>query len=338
MPPSENFRTPPVIACIWDFDKTLIPNYMQQPLFDAYGVDGERFWKEVNKLPELYKKCGVRVSKDTVYLNHLLSYVKNGPMRGLSNKKLFELGKQLKFYPGLPKFFDTLRAIPQENELFARHEIQLEHYVVSTGLAELIKGSEIAEHVDDIYGCEFIEAPLPPHFSAQDELLLEGGEAEISQIGVMVDNTIKTRFIFEINKGVNKYPDIDVNATMREEDRRVPIDHMIYVADGPSDVPVFSVVRGHGGKAYAVYASGNKAEFAQNDALLQSGRINAYGPADYRIESTTATWLKMHVELLCEQIVREHENAIESRTSRPPRHLHREDQKGSFSDKQKSFF
>jgi len=198
----------------------------------------------------------------------------------------------------------------------------VEHYIVSTGLAEMIRGSEIAPFVEDIYGCEFVENPPPPHFSRQDEMALEGADWEIAQIGVMVDNTIKTRFIFEINKGSNKNPAIDVNAVVRAEDRRVPIKNMIYIADGPSDVPVFSVVRRNGGKTYAVYDPASPAEFAQNDGLLQVGRIHAYGPADFRPESSTAQWLKMHVLGICERIAREREDSVAARVAHPPRHLH----------------
>ena len=94
-----------IIACVWDFDKTLIPGYMQTPLFDAFGIDEKLFWKEVNALPEIYQKKGTRVSSDTIYLNHLISYVKNGILEGLTNAKLRELGKALKFCPGLPELF-----------------------------------------------------------------------------------------------------------------------------------------------------------------------------------------------------------------------------------------
>ena len=82
-----------IVACIWDFDKTLIPGYMQTPLFKHYGINENVFWKEVNELPDLYGGRGMRVSSDTIYLNHLLSYVKNGPLRGLTNKKLEELSE-----------------------------------------------------------------------------------------------------------------------------------------------------------------------------------------------------------------------------------------------------
>ena len=89
-----------IIACVWDFDKTLIDGYMQTPIFEEYGVDEALFWKEVNMLPEIYAKKGIRVSPESVYLNHLLSFVKNGKMSGLSNSKLRELGGHLQFCAG----------------------------------------------------------------------------------------------------------------------------------------------------------------------------------------------------------------------------------------------
>ncbi len=315
-----SLRTREIIACIWDFDKTLIKGYMQEAIFRHYGIDGKTFWDEVKALPDLYERRGLKVSRETIYLNHLLSFVRTGPLKGLNNAMLRRLGGDLPLYPGLPEFFDELRQLVRGRE-FRQHDIQLEHYIVSTGLAEMIRGSAVAPYVDGIYGCEFVENPLPAYFSRQKELELET-EREISQIGVIVDNTIKTRFVFEINKGSNKNPEIDVNAVMRPEDRRVPLRNMIYVADGPSDVPVFSVVRKGGGRTYAVYNPDNADEFAQNDMLLQVGRIHAYGPADYRPASSTALWLKMHVKQICERIIREHEEILASRVALPPRHLH----------------
>jgi len=118
---------------------------------------------------------------------------------------------------------------------------------------------------------------------------------------------------------------IDVNASMARVDRRVAIDRMIYTADGPSDVPVFSVVKSNGGKAYAVFNPDSEAEFAQNDALLHAGRIHAYGPADYQAKSTTAKWLRMHVRQICNRVVDECEESLSAKVGRPPRHLHAED-------------
>lgn len=321
----KNLHRQNIVACIWDFDKTLIPGYMQAPIFEAYGIDQDAFWREVIELPKIYAERGTRVSSDTVYLNHLLSYVKNGPLKGLTNQRLRELGKELVFYPGLPELFEQLKAVASSQAAFRKHNITLEHYIISTGLAEMIRGSAIAPYVDDIFGCEFIEAPLPPHYSSQDELPLQM-EFEISQVGTIVDNTIKTRFIFEINKGSNKNPQIDVNASMARVDRRVPIDRIIYTADGPSDVPVFSVVKGNGGKAFAVFNPDSDAEFAQNDALLHARRIHAYGPADYTEKSTTAKWLRMHVQKICQAIVDECEHALSKNVGSAPRHLHDDDE------------
>ena len=132
-----------VVACVWDFDKTLIPAYMQSPLFLNYGVNEKNFWSEVNQLPLFYANRGLSVSSETIYLNHLLSYVKSGHFRGLTNHKLFELGNELEFCKGLPTFFSELANIPKE-EPFVNQDFKLEHYIISTGLAPMIRGSLIA--------------------------------------------------------------------------------------------------------------------------------------------------------------------------------------------------
>lgn len=309
-----------VLACVWDFDKTLIPGYMQTPLFRAYGVDEEAFWREVNQLPALYARKGIRTSKDTVYLNHLLSYVKNGALRGLTNRRLRELGAEIALAPGLPDFLPALQAHARAAGARAGLEVTLEHYVVSTGLAEMIRGTALAPHVAAIYGCEFLEQPLPPHFTRQDELTLDL-PTEISQVAAMVDNTVKTRFLFEINKGTSKDPSIDVNAVIRAEDRRIPFESMLYVADGPSDVPVFSLLRKAGGKTYAVFHPEHEAEFAQCDALLQTGRVHGYGPIDYTESSLTTRWIRHAVAGMVERLVAERRHALDRRVAPPPRHL-----------------
>lgn len=313
-----------IVACIWDFDKTLIPGYMQWPIFEHYGVDEKRFWQEVNQLPELYRKQGQQVSADIMYLNHILTYVRHGKFPNLNNGLLRKLGGKLEFYQGLPDFFEKLKQIPQSNARYARYEIKLEHYIISTGLAEMIRGSRIARHVEAIYGCELIENPLPPEFGKQPEFEIEGPR-EVAQIGQLVDNTQKTRYIFEINKGTNKIETIDVNSRVAPEDRRVPIRNMIYVADGPSDVPVFSVVRKHGGKAYAVYEPKNEKEFEQNDALRSAGRVDHFGRADFREKSDTYMWLTTHVRQICDRVVEECERTLNYRVGRPPQHIHREE-------------
>jgi len=201
----------------------------------------------------------------------------------------------------------------------------LEHYIISTGLAAMIRGSIIAPHVENIYGCEFIEDPFLPHYLDQQDLGLHH-DRDISQIGVVIDNTIKTRYIFEINKGCNKNAEINVNSNIKHSDRRIPFRNMIYVADGPSDIPVFSVVKNSGGKTFAVYDLESQEEFAQNDRLLQSGRIHAYGPTNFEETSNTGMWLKMHVSAICDRIVEDRELAVNRKVGKPPRHIHKDEQ------------
>ena len=313
-----------IVACVWDFDKTLIKGYMESPIFRYFGVDEKSFWNEVNALPDTYRKQGQRVSSDILYLNHLLTYVRNGLMKGLNNELLFKLGAKLDFYPGIPEFLHELKELVHCKEEYVKHHIKLEHFIVSTGLGEMIRGSKIAPVVDGIYGCEYIENALQPGFLNQSEFHLPAAR-EISQIGQVVDNTTKTRFVFEIKKGCNKNPEIDVNSKIKPDDQRVPIPNMIYIADGPSDVPVFSVVKKFGGRSFAVYDGDSAAAFAQNDKLLQVGRIHAYGPANYTSLSSTYMWIKMHVLQICDRIVRDRDHLMAMRVVQPPKHIHEDD-------------
>ena len=308
-----------IIACVWDFDKTLIPGYMQTPLFEHYSIDEQKFWKEVNELPALYSKRGLTISSDTIYLNHLLSYVKNGPLRGLTNQKLLEFGSELEFCVGLPALLRKLMEISQDQE-FKSYDFKVEHYVISTGLAQIIRGSKIFHLVEDVFACEFIESPGPPNFMNQSELSLPL-DPEISQVGMTVDNTTKTRFIFEINKGSNKNSAIDVNTSIPHQDRRVPIDQMIYVADGPSDVPVFAVVKQMGGKTYAVYDPNNEREFVQTCELVERSRVHNNGPADYSDSSPTSIWMKQKVKEIMRKMIKQRQNQLDARSSKPPKHL-----------------
>lgn len=309
-----------IIACIWDFDKTLIPGYMQAPLFRRYGIDESVFWAETNKLVENYARRGYRISSEISYLNHILTYVLAGLMPKLNKQVFHELGPEIKLYPGLPDFFAKSKGFVSAKPEYQKHELQLEHYIVSTGIAEMIRGSAVAPHVDGIWGCEFIENPLQPGFLRQKEFELSAA-AEIAQIGMMIDNTTKTRALFEINKGTNKNPALDVNAKIEPGDRRIPFQNMIYIADGPSDIPSFSIVKGRGGKAYGVYNPDRPEEFAQNDRLRHTDRIDHYGKADYREGSETYNWLRLQIQGICDRIVTDRETAVAQRVARPPRHL-----------------
>jgi hypothetical protein len=95
------FFTQTIIALIWDFDKTVIPGYMQDPLFQRYDIDGPAFWDEVNAMPEFYRRKGLElVSPDTLYLNHILTYARHNRLPGLSNEVLRELGGRSSSTPG----------------------------------------------------------------------------------------------------------------------------------------------------------------------------------------------------------------------------------------------
>lgn len=321
-----------IIAMVWDCDKTLISSYMQEPLFRHFNVDGGKFWKEVNALKAYYGKQGISVNSDTSYLNHILTYVKAGIFKGLNNALLREFGKELKFYPGLPQFFGEVKSLINDDEKYKAFDIRLEHYVVSTGFAETIRGSAIAPFVDGIFGCEFIESPAQPGFL--DSLgagSLSGdvpsvdtvsAASEISQVASALDNTSKTRYLFEINKGSNKYPEtIDVNSSIARESRRVPFENMVYIADGPSDVPAFSILNYNGGSTFAVYPKGDVKAFRQVDALRRDNRVQMFGEADYETASQSWLWLTEKVRAIADSIVERKQAAIRNSAGAPPTHL-----------------
>ena len=311
-----------IIACIWDFDKTLIPGYMQEPLFEKYKVDPDKFWQEVGKLPDYYKKDGMSlIASDTVYLNHILTYTRDGVFKGLNNQTLRQLGEKITFFQGLPEFFDEIKTYVCTNPGYRQHEIQVEHYIVSTGLRQMILGSKIAPYIDGVWGYEFVEDPPPPGY-LEKKFKPEPSKAKIlSQIAYALDHTTKTRAVFEINKGANKIPNIDVNSRIPNEDRRVPFQNMIYVADGPSDIPVFSIINQFGGRTFAVYQHGSKDEFAQVNNFQKQGRVQSYGEADYTEGSQTAMWIKNAITEIADLIVKNREQALGDKIGKPPKHL-----------------
>ena len=137
-----------IIAVVWDFDKTLVNGYMEEPIFEYYGVDSSDFWREVNFLPEKYRvEQGVRVNPDTIYLNHFIHCAKKGIFKGLNNAMLYDFGKNLHFYEGIPEIFEETRKLIEEDSIYQEYDIKVEHYIVSTGLSQVIKGSVVAQYV-----------------------------------------------------------------------------------------------------------------------------------------------------------------------------------------------
>ena len=299
-----------IIAIIWDFDKTLIREYMQTPLFVEYGVDGPAFWAESDSLPAKYsREQGIRVNADTIYLNLLIRYAKSGKVPGLNNEKLREFGKRLDFYDGVPEIFEKTRALIEDDPEFSSHDIRVEHYIVSTGLSQIIRGSVVRPYVKNIWGCEFIEEET-------------GNGSVISEVGYTIDNTTKTRALFEINKGVGILEDVDVNTQLPEEMRRVHFKNMVYVADGPSDIPAFSVVNQHGGATFAVYPKGDMRALEQVETMRKTGRINMFAEADYTETSTAYMWLCHKIKEFAKRIVSEEKDKLAEYTSSgTPKHL-----------------
>lgn len=311
-----------IIAVIWDFDKTLIQGYMQEPIFKKYGVEGNRFWEEVNSLKEIYSGKGIIINQDTIYLNHILTCVNQGIFEGLDNQTLFDLGKELVFYPGIPEVFSRIKDEVQKNPKYQVYGIEVEHYIVSTGLAQMIKGSIVNDYVEGIWGCEFIEAPVQSNLDIKEYRRSETEtKNQISQIGYVIDNTSKTRAIFEINKGTNMHIDIDVNSCIAYEMRRIPFENMIYIADGPSDVPVFSLLKQYKGRTFAVYPKRNEKAFAQVDQLIKDNRIDAFGEADYTDGTTTFLWIQRQVQQIADRICQEKDEAIRRNVSKQPKHI-----------------
>lgn len=310
-----------VIAIIWDFDKTLIPGNMQGPLFRHFDMDENDFWQEVDGLEDFYRSHGSKlIQRDHLYLNHIVTYVREGRMPGLSNDLLRQLGSEIEFYPGMPDLLEDIKKGIESQPKFSEHQITVEHYVVSTGLRQMILGSAIAPQVEYVWACEFTELVAPPGYGEQQDQLFSP-EGEIRQLIYTIDNTSKTRALFEVNKGTNKNPEIDVNAKIAHEDRRVPFQNMIYIADGPSDVPVFSVASANGGRTYAVYRPGSEKEFQQAARLLEQDRVDAFGEADYRQGSHTAMWLSHAAEEIANRIVSDRQEALNERMGLPPRHV-----------------
>ncbi len=136
-----------------------------------------------------------------------------------------------------------------------------------------------------------------------------------------LDHTSKTRAIFEINKGTKKIPDIGVNDTIAQESRRVPFQNMVYVADGPSDIPCFSLLKQYGGRTYAVYKAKSEKEFRKAYDLQKQGRVEACGEANYTDGSQTTMWITRAVRDIAERIVRDRERALGDELGKSPTHV-----------------
>lgn len=298
-----------IIAVIWDCDKTLVDGYMQDPIFEEYRIDPVGFWRDVNAIPKEYEAQGKRINKDTYYLNHFIKCAHNGIFEGLNNEKLKTYGAKQKFYKGIPEIFQFTKDMFKDDKRYTEYGIQVEHYIVSTGFAEVIRGSDLMPYIDGVWGCELLDA------------LNEKGESVISEVLYTIDNTTKTRAIFEINKGIGKIEDIEVNSMIPEEFRRVHFENMIYIADGPSDIPAFSVVKRNGGATFAIYPKGDKHAMMQVEQMREDGRVDMYAEADYSEGTTAHMWITNRIQKMADRIRETEKAKITSSASVAPKHL-----------------
>ena len=298
-----------IIAVIWDCDKTLIDGYMQDPIFEDYGIDSSEFWAKVNSIPQKLSEKKIRVNADTYYLNYFIKCAHDGTFSGLNNARLREYGQRQKFYKGIPQIFKYTKEMFASDKLYTEYGIVVEHYIVSTGFAEIIRGTELMPYVDGIWGCELIEAPD------------KDGKEVISEIVFTIDNTTKTRAIFEINKGIGVVDNVTVNSSIPRENRRVQFENMIYIADGPSDIPAFSVVHQYCGSTFAVYPKGDMTAMKQVEQMRMNGRIEMYAEADYSENTTAYMWIVNKIQEKADRIRMREKNKIESSVSAAPKHL-----------------
>ena len=286
------------IAIVYDYDQTLSPSYMQdEVVFPAFGIDGAKFWR---RCTELVRESGY--DNELAYMKELLDQL---GMDRPTNAALKELGRKLNFYKGLPEMFDDFANDLLSAEQVA-HGITVEHYIISSGMKVLIEGSRLQPYVRAIFGCEFDE----------DE------QGRITFPKRVISHTQKTQFLFRINKGLLNMSQ-DVNDHMDAEIRPIPFANMIYVGDGPTDVPCFTVMKKNGGQAIAVYNPDdpNRAGFRKCYQLsAHADRVKHIAPADYRPNTHLRMLLEQMVEETANRIVEQRKTAIETGTVRAPKH------------------
>lgn len=252
------------VAMIYDFDKTLSPRDMQdyQLLASLGYANASDFWKKVADQTKSHKMDPI--------LSYMLSLMVEAKACGrpLNRDMWCNYGQSIEFFSGLPLWFDHI------NAKGASLGLTIEHYVISSGLYELIKHSKIASYLKKIYACEYVYD--------------DNGEA-IWPANV-VNYTTKTQYIFRINKQVLDISnEADLNAYTPKENRPVPFERMIYIADGYTDVPVFKLIKEYGGTSIGVYST--KDDVVKQ--LYDDGRLNAYVKADYSINSELDQYMDM---------------------------------------------
>ena len=243
----------PIIAFLYDFDKTLCTTDMEDYAFiPSLGYTPAEFWGKANAFGWENRMDGLLAYMYTMIQECAAQNIK------LDRAFLNHCGESIQLFPGVREWFARINAFGESLG------VQVEHYVIPSGLREIIEGSGIAQEFRETYACEF-------YYN-------ENGDACWPKLDVNFTN--KTQFVYRINKGIlDVSRDKELNDSMPEDSKRVPFTNMIYMGDGLSDVPCMKMMRAYGGQAIAVYQASNRQGV---EKLLADGRVDFIFPADYR--------------------------------------------------------
>ena len=234
----------PIVAILYDFDKTLSTTDMQNYSFiPALGMKPDEFWGATG---EFSKKSEVERILSYMYMMIKLSEEKGIK---LTRKFLNECGKKIEYYPGVETWFSRI------NKYGQAHDVKVEHYLLSSGTKEIVEGSKIAKYFKEIYGCEF-------YFDPETQVPVWPKLA--------VNYTQKTQYLFRISKGATDLRD-DKKINEKEKEHRIPYTNMIYLGDGMTDVPCMQVLKNNGGKSIAIYSKKDKTSIQK---LVKENRVN----------------------------------------------------------------
>lgn len=255
----------PVLAICYDFDKTLSPDDMQaQGYIQDVGYDVEKFWTEANALAKNFQ-----MDANLAYMYKMVEEAEGNFV--LNKKKLAEYGSKVKLYEGVTDWFSRIRKYGEE------HGITVEHYIISSGLREMIEGTEPAVNgeFEAIYASSF-------YFNSR------GVAKWPAQV---INYTNKTQYLFRIEKGTLDINDDAVNDYFPPDTLRVPFRNFIYIGDSYTDIPCMKLVNSYGGHSIGVYDpdSGNKSKVYN---LIKENRIKYFAPADYREGAELDTLVK----------------------------------------------
>ena len=242
-----------VIALMYDFDKTLCTKDMQEYTFiPNLGISPAEFWSDANKLREIDKMDQV--------LTYMYLMVKKTEDIGyhITKDYLKDMGDKIELFPGVTDWFKRI------NEYGKERGITVEHYIISSGVKEIIEGSKIGKYFKKVYASEFYYD--------------EHGHAVWPKIAINYTN--KTQFLMRINKGIlDTADDYGINRKMEDKDRRIAISNMIYIGDGLTDVPCMKLTKDGGGVSIAVYTDKS---YKIAKELYEDERINYMAKADYQ--------------------------------------------------------